>query len=262
MYNDSLDSLFDKWEKMFSEHQRNLFCRDGLLFKNGEPMTAIDEKWEKAKRRIVFIVKDKNTPDSDDIRRWLIEGKHAENCRNLSGGIVGKTGFLPNIARIFYGLMVTQKENRIGFAEVQESKMGEVRHIWNTEPFALIEAKKMAGQSSVSAKEIIQALNRDKELLTEELKILQPNIIVCCDSKGSQFKFITQHYLKDEEPSKIIKIEYAYPDTHMTCCLWYYPVKGITVIKSYHPTNRGKAKWMIYERVISPFHELFKNNIL
>jgi hypothetical protein len=56
------------------------------------------------------------------------------------------------------------------------------------------------------------------------------------------------------------KIEYDYPDVKKMkkCCLWYYPEDGVAVIKSYHPTRLGKDDWMIYERVISPFHQLLK----
>lgn len=257
-YNKKLDELFERWTENLSEEQKALFCKDGLMLKAGEPEDSVDEKWDKAKRRIIFIVKDKNTPDGDDIRRWLVEGPHAKNSRNLSGGIVGKRGFLPNIALILYGLLKDQRDIRIGFKEVSETKLEEVREIWNTEPFALIEAKKLAGHPTVSTSEIVHALNQDEEFLKEELDILQPNIIVCCDSKDTQFNFITKHYLKNE--NNIIKKEYIYPDTTMKCCLWHFPTRGITVIKSFHPTNRGKEKWMIYERVISPFHKLLEEN--
>ncbi len=257
-YNKKLDELFERWTENLSAEQKALFCKDGLILKAGEPESSVEEKWEKAKRRIMFIVKDKNTPDGDDIRRWLIEGKHAENSRNLSGGIVGKRGFLPNIARILYGLLKDQRDIRIGFKEVSETKFEEVREIWNTEPFALIEAKKLAGHPTVSTSEIVHALNQDKELLKEEMDILQPNIIVCCDPKGTQFNYITQYYLGKEDHGSIKKIEYIYPEDKMSCCLWYYPTKGITVIKSYHPTRKGKADWRTYERVISPFHNLLQ----
>jgi len=255
-YNEKLDELFDKWINSLNAEQKSLFCKDGLIYKFGESENDINEKWEKAERRIVFLLKDKNPMEGDDIRKWLIEGKYAENNRDLSGGIISKSGLLPNIALMFYGLLTTQKNVRFGFDEC-ESKMEEVRQTWNTEPFALIEAKKEAGSSSSLPSDISQALARDRNFLIEELNILQPTVIVCCDRTDTQFNFITQQYLKNEAPK--IKIEYPYSyNKPMNCRLWHYSTKGITVIKSFHPSNRGKEKWMIYERVISPFHKLLK----
>ena len=129
-YNEKLDELFDKWINSLNAEQKSLFCKDGLIYKFGESENDINEKWEKAERRIVFLLKDKNPMEGDDIRKWLIEGKYAENNRDLSGGIISKSGLLPNIALMFYGLLTTQKNVRFGFDEC-ESKMEEVRQTWN-----------------------------------------------------------------------------------------------------------------------------------
>ena len=74
--------------------------------------------------------------------------------------------------------------------------------------------------------------------------------------------YITQYYLADREPTE--KREYIYDNDTFSCCLWYYDSedseKRIAVVKSYHPTYRGKGKekWKIYERVISPLPCLVK----
>lgn len=255
-YNNLLDELFKRWMMELSDEQKLLFCKDGLMVKAEQPFDFVDEKWEKSERRIMFLLKDKNTPDGDDTRLWLIDQKNGVNNRRLSGGNVGRTGFLPNIARLFYGLLNTNTNYRVTFDEVKKSKKEEVIKVWNVEPFAFIETKKLAGYSSVSHEEMQMALEHDKAFLKEEIDILRPNIIVCCDADDSQFDFITQRYFTGIEAEKI---EYAYPDAKMKkCCLWYYPTKKVAVIKSYHPSRLGKADWMIFERVISPFHELVK----
>ena len=255
-YNNLLDELFSRWMLGLSEEQQSLFCKDGLMVKADQPSEFVDEKWETSQRRVMFLLKDKNTPDGDDTRLWLIDQKNGEHNRRLSGGNVGKTGFLPNIARLFYGLLNTNASHRVTFDEVKKTKKEEVKRIWNVEPFAFIETKKLAGYSSVSHKEMQMALERDEAFLKEEIDILQPNIIVCCDADDSQFDFITQRYFAGIETEKI---GYTYPDAKMKpCCLWFYPTKKVAVIKSYHPSRLGKADWMIFERVISPFHELVK----
>ena len=255
-YNNLLDELFNRWMMELSEEQKFLFCKDGLMLKAEQPFEFVDEKWEKSERRIMFLLKDKNTPDGDDTRLWLIDQKNGANNRRLSGGNVGRTGFLPNIARLFYGLLNTNTNYRVTFEEVKKTKKEDVKRVWNDEPFAFIETKKLAGYSSVSHKEMQMAMERDEAFLKEEIDILSPNIIVCCDADDSQFDFITQRYFAGLE---VEKIEYSYPDAKMKpCCLWYYPTKNVAVIKSYHPSRLAKADWMIFERVISPFQKLVK----
>lgn len=246
-YNNRLNELFARWMQSLTEEQQALFCKDGLI-KNTED---VEEKWDKAERRVLFLLKDKNTPDGDDLRNWM----NSEQCRNLTGGDIGRTGFLPNIAKMLYGLLKNEKEVRIGYQGLEN--LEEVKTVWNSEAFAMVESKKLAGYSSVSSSDVTAAMERDEAFLKEEIDILRPNIIVCCDAEDSQFNFITARYFKDK---KVEKIEYDYPDVKKMkkCCLWYYPEDGVAVIKSYHPTRLCKDDWMIYERVISPFHQLLK----
>lgn len=258
-YNERLDDLFSRWMESLDETQKPLFCKDGLMLKADKPVEYVDERWDNATRRVMFLLKDKNTPDGDDTRLWLIDEQNGANNRRLSGGKVGKTGFLLNIARMLYGLLELGPDYRITFDEVKRTKRDKVRMIWNTEPFAFIESKKLAGYSWVSSKAVAKAMLKDEAFLNEEIDILRPNIIVCCDADDSQFNYITHNYLAGRETEKI---EYDYPDAKMKpCCLWYYPKEHIAVIKSYHPSRIGKADWMIFERVISPFHELVKRGI-
>ena len=167
-YNQRLDELFCRWMGSLSEEEQLLFCKDGLLIKSDRPSEFVDEQWGKARRRVLFLLKDKNTPDGDDIRLWLVDERNGKNNRRLAGGGVGRTGFLPNLARLLYGLLVTEKDVRMGFEEVKKSRMGEVRTIWNTEPFGFVESKKLAGYSSVSSKMVTDAMERDEAFLKEE----------------------------------------------------------------------------------------------
>lgn len=228
------------------------FCRDGLVMKYGEPEDSVDAKWEKVERRVAFILKDNPDGWATDLRTWLIgEGENYNHNRALRGGNVGKTGFLPNIARMFYGLYANPC---IGFNELN---MAEVKKVWNEAPFALIESKKIAGSSTVSHKEINVALESDNgDLLQKELEILRPNIIVCCDPSRTIFDFVTKYYMS-LNGSEIIKHEYDYVlDENavpiMKCCAWYFKNINVLVILSFHPTRLGKSNWKIYERAVSP----------
>lgn len=252
-YNALLNTLFEQWGKNYSEE----FCKDGLMLipdnPNPDNLSYVDELWEKSERRVMFLLKD-NPDGGHDIRSWLIDH---EDCRSLTGGRIGQTGFLPNIAMMLYGLMITKKGYRLGYSEVSETKMNEVKKMWNSIPFALVETKKQAGKPWVSKEEMEKAIRQDNLFLAKEIDILKPNIIVCCDAENTQFNFITQTYLKGKDA---IIVQYDHPaNKRIKCCLYYYDKDNVVVIQSYHPTRLGKDDWMIYERAISPFGTLVNN---
>ncbi len=265
--NQQLDELFnEKWITRYSCEDKKKFVYDGLVYQlnkehkddwlipNGSPSQAgkeadlfINQLWLKSPIRVAFVLKDKNTPDGDDTRKWLIlNNEDGKKNRNL------RTKIMRRLARLLYGLTVEQ----IGFNQLDNHK---IKHTWWTTPFAFIEAKKIAGGSSVTKEEMEEALSRDIDLLMEEIKILNPNVLVCFDGEDTQFNYITTEFNKLAGKPEII-IERRYDqDNDFKCCLFYYSTLNKVVIKSYHPCDRG-ANWIHFEKVISPFRELMKHN--
>lgn len=256
--NQQLDELFDGWENKLPATHKAKFCRDGLMLRpNGDDVNSL---WINATRRVVFLLKDKSDDSCDDIRTWLTTEKEISKYnRELRGGIVGRTCFLPNIARMLYGLLnVSIKDaNPLGFEEVNNKKMKDVVVTWNTAPVALVETKKIAGGKFVSDATMRKAIDKDNIPLREELDILKPNIIVCCDANDSQFNFIRDTYFNGKECTRILDDSIEYPEVK-PCCIYYYPNEKVAVIKSYHPTKRGKKNWMVYERVVCTLRKLLK----
>ena len=164
-----LDELFKECMKDLSAEEKGLFCKDGLMLKAYKTEKSLDTLWDESKRRVMFVLKDKNTPDGDDTRLWLLDGKNGEASRNLKGGNVGRTGFLPNIARMLYGLVVDTK----GYDDLK-GEMDKVVEVWNTIPFAFIEAKKRAGYSSVEKEEI-------EEMLSSPLSLERIDSLLECE---------------------------------------------------------------------------------
>lgn len=278
--NQKLNALFETWKKE-RNYSENVFVSDGLVYKNApwemkkeediagsQADMEVEQLWNDSPLRVAFLLKD--TPDrededsgSDDVRQWMIlDTPESEQSRNLAGGRVGKTGFLPNIARMLYGLRYIKqlKGKYTDFEDFKSKYKRQIVEAWNTLPFAFVETKKIAGEKKVDVKVIKDFLDSDGYLLKQELDHLQPNVIVCtCDD--AQFEFITRDYLADEYIEECDKIEYAYDDApFVDCCLWYYRRRNLAVVKSYHPTNRGKIQWTIFERVISPFRKLLEEH--
>lgn len=277
--NQELNALFEKWKEK-RHYSKNVFVSDGLVYKNApwkmekeediagsEADMEIEQLWNDSPLRVAFLLKD--TPDSenddsgsDDVRQWMIlDTPESKQSRNLAGGRVGKTGFLPNIARILYGLRYIKMLKYADFEDFKIKYRSQIVEAWQKAiPFAFVETKKVAGKKRVDTKEIEKYLSTDGCLLKKELDILQPNVIICTCAEP-QFKFITEEYLGNEEINEDDKILYRYPNAEsVECCLWYYRKKGVAVIKSYHPTNRGKIQWTIFERVVSPFRKLLEKH--
>ncbi len=243
MYNEKLNSLFEKWKKTYSEEEQKKFCEDGLLLKEDTSIN-VDELWEKSKRRILFLVKDCPDGWGYDLRTLL---RVSDDARNLKGQ------FMQRIAKAFYGLLENQADKRVNDKYVNERmENGEVQKTWNTVPFAMIETKKMAGGKDVSSAELQEALERDKKFLIEEIDILSPNVIVCFDGGKNIFNFVTKEYCAGEEPLKIEDKEYA-----GGFCLYYYKSKNLAVIQSNHPSY-AEEDWAFQERIYSPFNNLLR----
>lgn len=260
--NEKLDNLFEEWIKDYPEHEKQKFCRDGLVYKRLEENSDydIEKEWNSAPRKILFLLKDQNDQGQtdkenqvgSDLRHWL-DGD-SEICKN-NCKIKGR--FIKRIAQLLYLLSYWTPDNNINFGEHVDKKDKVVRDCFNSVPFALVESKKLIETSYISDEVLEKAIEQDKERLKEELEILKPNIIVCCGNP--QYNYIKGFYFKDITPD--ISINHPYKNdisTKVNCMLDYYSEKGVTVIHSFHPSDR-KANWITCEKVLSPFKELINN---
>lgn len=272
-YNEQLNCLFDGKEE-YKGHgwidkygpDGYLFCRDGLLKKydnvGNEINNLADELWAKAKRRVVFMLKDKNTPGQqawgEDIREWL---KYESN-RELSGQNM-RTGFLPNLAGMLYGILNTRTDTGKLSYGTDIDNNPDVAKTWREQPFAFVETKKLAGGNTVSPNIIMSYLKEDSQFIKEELAILRPNIIVCCYGNDLLYeKFVS---LLSVNTGSVQTKEYPYliNDRTVAKCKWCYYTdpdrlysdNGFVIINSFHPTKSPqKQNWLIVERVLSTFN--------
>lgn len=254
-YNAELDNLFDKWIMHYPQEQQQLFCKDGLMRKaNG---LNVDQLWRNSKRRVAFILKDNPDGWGHDTRTWLTMEKDIN--REL------RTTFIKRLARLFFGLQEANYNVPVNDCYVMDrSKANAVKKTWNEQPFAFIESKKLAGGKTISETTLNQHIDNDKEFLIEELNILKPNIIVCCNHTGdSIFNFVTQKYI-GRDPDERYEGDYILDDgstvPNLNLCLYYYQEEKekVVVIKSYHPSAR--AGWKFYEKVFSPYREFLRNH--
>lgn len=149
-YNAKLDALFVQWKNSYDEDDKKRFCPDGLMLMPNESLN-VNQLWEEAPRRVMFLLKDCPDELGYDTRTLL---KYLEN-REL-GNV-----FTKYLAKILYGLLKQQVDKRINDKYVNDH-MDEVRNVWNTMPFAFVETKKLAGKPNCGCNELKHALEREK----------------------------------------------------------------------------------------------------
>lgn len=263
-YNGKLNELFKEWKASYPESDRaeDRFCEDGLTLKYKDEGSGYDinSEWERAARRIMFIVKDCPDGWEYDTRRLLVgypdngaSRINAERTRNLKGG------FFKNIAVMLYGLYNMTEENKGDELNDGAGDIGRLKTLFNEVPFAYVEAKKLAGGKTCDDAVLTQTLEKDGRLLAREIDILRPNIIVCCDTNGIIFDSVVRNYFKGIVPDDAHRWVYKYGERpyDFECKLYYYADEGVLLFNSYHPTSQGKEAWTVRERVYAPFRQFF-----
>lgn len=266
-YNADLNKLFDEWLSSYEAGERHLFCKDGLVVKNKEENSGYDinEQWNNAERKIMFIVKDCPDGWGYDTRRLLVgyEGdeKSQENALKARS-LKGRIGYFKNIARMLYGLWYMTEDNKGRELSEQANNDTFIIQAFNDVPFAYVEAKKLAGGKGCTPAKLRKALECDGAFLSREIEILRPNIIVCCDNNCDIFNSVVKNYFQGQAPCEYDRWDYVYEleygeKCNFGCKLYYYKERGVLLFQSYHPTRLGKAEWQIYEKVLSPFRQFF-----
>lgn len=129
--------------------------------------------------------------------------------------------FLHNLANVFWGLSKASAQNE---CKLEDADFDEVREYFNVKPFAFVECKKQGGKTSIDDKVLKAYLDRYGHFLLEELKILQPNIIVCTNQHI--YDFILKQYPNEE----LI----TFGKNHNS--VRYHAKSGTVILCSYHPS--------------------------
>ena len=189
--NEQLEELFQEWQK-----SRNYsgFFKDGIM---GE------QNWKDKEIKIMFLLKE-NYSDG-----WRINDKI-----DIRRGTNKK--FFPNLARWKYlvdNIKICKKVlNYPTDKELEDFQKG-----WDMYDVAYVNVKKSIGKSTSDDKEIQKFAKEDKDFLTREIDIINPNIVIC----GKTFRSYRCIYNENE---KIVKITDK-----------IYKHKNRIIIDFYHP---------------------------
>ena len=235
-YNEKLDALFKKWQK---ESEFTHFFYDGLMYR-GEIISTHwrksgneSEMWEKAPKRVMFLLKDVNAggdgPEDDN----NIRGRNFKDTTSRTYW---------NMSYWLYGLLKTIENGEVPKFTFSHS---EATQFFDDTPVAYVNCKKQAGTSSVSPSTLNYYIERDKKFIKEEIEILNPDIIICCawteSSGNSIFEFVKNYVYQDIE--------------NVNSYMYYCAKKNKLVINAYHPTSTKIRDTEMYENIMSDFND-------
>ena len=248
-----LEALFKDWrERLEQNGDGTNFTEDGVMFQNGIEPEETERQWLASPKRVLFLLKDqyqKGNPKWDeDIRYWFKDmpsdseetAKKKTSVRATLQGPMGKF-FIKNLAYIFLGLNKVNKDAAWLLDEVK-ANFEEVREFFLSQPWAIVECKKVPGDGNLADKVLCHHVNNYGKLLEEEIKILNPNMIVCTH------KIIYSSVLKMYPANELTIVE-----GHNS--VRYHSKSDTLIFCSYHP-----SAWNVnvYEGVLNHYRALLK----
>lgn len=190
-----LDNLFSEWKKVRPSY-RTSFSEDGIIN---------EELWDGAKKKIVFLFKERNGGEGDfrklldkDINPWPVVGYWSYGLQNVTDN------YLPN------------------FEKAQKNKKAACRSS------AIVNLKKTPGGGSSNMENIQQIAFLDKEFIEEELRIISPEIIVCggifdiCRQLWDINEMISERVYKTAIFKDIVWIDFVHPASRISQDILYY----------------------------------------
>ena len=218
--------LYKEWLDSYSKEEQQFFCMDGLCTTNADWSYGREEKlWAKAKRRIVFLMKETNNNPNQDYREW-------------QWSIVSYPTF--NVIFKWLQGLSTVSETFCPFLDSGGDYFSVPNMVIGKYPLAIVNVKKIAGGSQAYTKAVKDYAERDKVFLRKQVaEILKPNIVVCCGYAESDKSFMTK-----------IAENYIYPDLFfkkINDWCFYCKEENLLLIDSYHPGARIRLQIKIDE---------------
>ncbi|GBE39288.1 hypothetical protein BMS3Bbin08_01910 [bacterium BMS3Bbin08] len=146
-----MEEIWDKWQRHYknSPEDINRICKDGILN---------TEEFKSAKPKILFIMKEVNDFAGKDLRVLLKDGPCFKMWHTVARWAAG----------IWKGFPEYKKVNNSDLMREALSKI------------ATINLKKVSGESSALWSQINAYAHRDRELLREQIRQINPDIIIAC----------------------------------------------------------------------------------
>jgi hypothetical protein len=181
--------LFDKWKK-----KRPEMAKDGVIN---------ELEYSKSKIRVLYILKEVNDWKNGDLREFVRNGARWRTWNNIARWHNGIQNYFEN--------GIVEFKNTIS----QNDRKEILKNI------AVLNLKKESGGASSNMGQIWHHANGDKDLLKQQVKLYNPNIIICCGTGGivselqlfeniGSFK-LSSNGIRFTKNEKILMIDYFHP---------------------------------------------------
>lgn len=213
------EEFFNRWESEIASDDKAIFIKDGMV----NP-----ERYEAAKVKITFILKEVNSPTSE---KWELS-KYVRNG--------GRASTWNNIARWTAAII----ENKM-FSEVN-NMTAECRKEYLAQ-ISVVNLKKTPGLATSKPKEIKTHAEVNREYLIKQLDIYEPDVVICCGTGQIFVETVlgikNPEWIKPNGPNGISYLR----DTQ----------RNRWIISTYHPQAR-KRKEFLYNILVPYVKDLLK----
>jgi hypothetical protein len=146
--------------------------------------------------------------------------------------------FYPNLTLWSYALLNACKGNEIlmPVGDALPSSEDQLREYYETLPIARINCKKAVGGSRCKSRELNDHIVKYGDLILRQIRMYDPDIILCCCGDHVFKNFIKKEYLPDLQQITV-KGNWAH----------YSPSANKLVINSFHPSYFGMSRKRMYE---------------
>lgn len=260
--NDEIN-LYKEWSKHLNQDYSEFCPNGGLLFRGSFFTNPSDDSgmytwnrkegdeenlWKISSRRIMILTKDLNDKELWDIRRES-GGRNKTNKQNISEKEIKYSGigFYRKLTRWVYGIYNSTCSSYIPFNQVEDYRKTGV--FYEQVPLVRINCKQTNGGSRITNTQLSTSIQSAQKLLIQQIKIYEPNIILCCGYNQNEkntgniiLNFIIENIYPDLE---------LIPNTEEWC--YYSKNNNIIAINSYHPTATIDTDRKMYEDLIRNF---------
>lgn len=212
--NAKLDRLFEEWKQHYAglKIDKTKFSADGII---------CEEKYDAAPKKILFVLRETNDYKNGDLRDLYKDGPRLQMAGQLSKWATGILHDFPEFTE------VDMNEGNIR-TEAMKS-------------IALMNVKKYTG-GAIADFNLLHVFTRlDKDFIKREIEIINPQIIVCCNT-FIELMWALDLKLDMTDLNSILDKTYNYNGAEI-------------VIWRHHPSDRGKHEEN-YKKLKKRFQDL------
>ena len=247
-YHKKEEQIFDRWaERARKLHESDEITKDGLLYRGelwfdgfnqvSKPGDE-EQQWEDASLRMLVMTKELNEDDGWDIR--------GESGRVPSPRLTCRTAqrFFPNLELWVYGLMNIPDRKVMPFSKADNGTR--LQGFYENAPIVRVNCKKQPDIKSASNL-VLQKYMRDyADLLKEQVRLYDADIILCVGGQGVMVKFLSDNVYTDLK--------------QFNGHIWFSPSSEVMVVKQYHPNYNVYSRQDMYTSLMKDYQLFLKAN--